>query len=133
MKYVIALIVALVLNAGANLMMKAGMVKVQEGGGLLSNGLFAGVLTILTSPILLAGLISFALNAACYMFALQSPTLKISVAYPAMVGGGYVIIATVAYFWLGERLTVGQWVGVALVLSGVMTIALRTPTAVGAS
>lgn len=127
MKHVIALGLALVLNASANLLMKAGMIRVQADGGLLSRGLPAAVVTVLTSPILVIGLACFALNAAFYMFALQSPALKISIAYPVMVGGGYAIIAVVAYGWLGERMTPGQWVGVLLVLAGVITIALRTP------
>ena len=130
MKYLIALAVALLLNASANLMMKAGMIRVQDGGGLLAGGLPAAVRTVLTSPVLMVGLVCFALNAACYMFALQSQALKISLAYPVMVGGGYAIIATIAYFWLNERMTVGQWVGVVLILAGVLTIAVRTPTEV---
>ncbi len=129
MKYVIALVVALLLNASANLMMKDGMTRVAGEGGLLAHGLPAAVRTVLTSPVLVIGLVCFGLNAACYMFALQSPALKISLAYPVMVGGGYAIIAAVAYVWLGERLTAGQWIGVALVLAGVLTIALRTPAA----
>jgi len=126
MKYAISLGLALLLNAAANLMMKAGMTRVDRGGGLLREGLPAGVRTILTSPILLTGLICFALNAAFYMFALQSKAMKISIAYPVMVGGGYAIIATVAYLWLGERMSIGQWIGVVLVLAGVLVIALQT-------
>ena len=128
MKYVVVLLVALALNAGANLMMKAGMTRVAEGGGLLAQGPMGAVRAVLGSPILVIGLACFALNAACYMFALQSPTLKISLAYPLMVGGGYAIIATVAYLVLGERMGPGQWVGVALVLAGVVVIAVGTST-----
>lgn len=127
MKYVLALMMALLLNASANLMMKSGMTRVQEGGGLLEHGAAGAMRAVLTSPVLLAGLVCFALNAAFYMFALQSPTLKISLAYPVMVGGGYAIIAAVAYLVLGERMTPGQWVGVILVLAGVIVIAVKTP------
>ena len=129
MKYVLALCGALVLNAAANLMMKMGSAKVAHAGGFLSNGATGAVRTVLTTPVLLAGLICFGLNAFLYMFALQSKTLKISIAYPLMVGGGYAIIAITAAFWPGlrERLTIGQWAGVALVLAGVILIAIRTP------
>ena len=133
MKYVVALITALALNAAANLMMKAGMTRVEATGGLLQDGLPAAVRTVVLSPILMVGLICFALNACFYMFALQSPTLKISLAYPVMVGGGYAIIAVVAYLVLGERMTVGQWIGVVLVLAGVLVIAVRTPVVPAAS
>ncbi|MCP4251355.1 MAG: hypothetical protein GY778_30330 [bacterium] len=128
MKYVVALLLALTLNAGANLMMKAGMTRVAAGGGLLAQGPMGAVRAVLGSPILVIGLACFALNAACYMFALQSPTLKISLAYPVMVGGGYAIIAIVAYFVLGERMNSAQWLGVALVLAGVVVIAVGTST-----
>jgi small multidrug resistance pump len=134
MKYVLALGGALVLNAAANLMMKLGSAKVAQAGGFLRNGPAGALRTLGSSPILLAGLICFTLNALLYMFALQSRALKISLAYPVMVGGGFAIIATTAYFWpsLRERLTVGQWLGVALVLAGVLLIAFRTPVGAAA-
>lgn len=133
MKHVIALGMALVLNAAANLMMKAGMNRVQVGGGLLKDGPVAGILTILTSPILLIGLVCFGLNAFCYMFALQSKSLQISIAYPIMVGGGYAIIATTAYFLLNDRLNAWQVVGVVLILAGVMLVAINTAPASAAA
>lgn len=128
MKYVVALVVALVLNASANLLMKVGMKSVDESGGILQNGLLAAGKTVLTSVPLIVGLTCFALNAAFYMYALQSRALKISIAYPIMVGGGFALIATVAYFHptLAERLTWGQWLGVAFVMLGIVLIAAQT-------
>ncbi|MGD2109616.1 MAG: hypothetical protein PVI86_09510 [Phycisphaerae bacterium] len=131
MKYVVALTLALVLNATANLLMKGGMKSVAAAGGVLKDGLVAGVGTVLTSSTLMIGLICFALNAACYMYALQSKALKISIAYPIMVGGGYALIVVVARLHpaLLERLTWGQAVGVALVMLGIILIAVQTPNA----
>ena len=122
-----ALLVALLLNATANIMRKMGMSKVQADGGLLRSGAAGAIATIVTSPVLLFGLLCFALNALFYMFALQSKALKISVAYPIMVGGGFAVIAVTAYFHpaLRERLAWDQWLGVALVLVGIGLIALR--------
>lgn len=130
MKYIIALIVALVLNASANLLMKIGMKPLGEGGGVLKDGVLAGIKTVLTNTTLMIGLICFGLNAVCYMYALQSKSLKISIAYPIMVGGGFGLIALIARFHpaLAERLTWGQLVGVAMVLVGIMLIAILTPT-----
>lgn len=129
MKYVLSLTIALVLNATANLLMKGGMKSVAASGGVLKDGVTAGVLTVLTSSTLMVGLVCFALNAAFYMYALQSKALKISIAYPIMVGGGYALIAIVARFHpaLAERLTWGQALGVALVLIGIILIAAQTP------
>ncbi len=129
MKYVVALVGALVLNAVANLLMKVGAKSVAAGGGLMEHGAFGAARTVLTHPILLIGLICFACNAFLYMYALQSKTLQISIAYPIMVGGGFAIIAIAAHLApsLRERLTAGQWIGVALILAGVIAVAAATP------
>ena len=128
MKYVVALFVALMLNACANLLMKMGMKSVGASGGVLQNGIIAAGKTVLTTAPLIIGLTCFALNAAFYMYALQSRALKISIAYPIMVGGGYALIAAIAYLHpaLAERLTWGQWLGVALVMLGIVLIAAQT-------
>ncbi|MCB9850385.1 MAG: hypothetical protein H6817_06735 [Phycisphaerales bacterium] len=129
MKYIVALVGALVLNAVANLCMKMGMKGFEASGGLMAGGPVGAVKTVLTTPVLLGGLICFASNAFLYMFALQSKTLKISLAYPLMVGGGYAIIAVVAALApsLRERMSAGQWVGVFLILTGVIVVAVLTP------
>ena len=131
MKYVVALIVALVLNASANLLMKIGMKPVQEAGGILRDGLLPAARTVLTSTTLVVGLICFGVNAAFYMYALQSRALKISIAYPIMVGGGFVLIAVIARFHpaLAERLTWGQLLGIVLVLAGIVLIAANIDSA----
>ena len=128
MKYVAALIIALVLNAGANLLMKAGMKPVHEAGGVLRDGVVAGVKTVLTSGTLMLGLFCFAVNAAFYMYALQSRALKISIAYPIMVGGGFALIAVVARLHpaFSEMLTWGQKLGILLVFLGIVLIASQT-------
>lgn len=127
MKYVVALGVALVLNASANLLMKVGMKSVAAAGGILKDGVLPAFRTVTSSVPLIVGLTCFALNAAFYMYALQSKSLKISVAYPIMVGGGYALIAVIARFHpaLAERLSWGQTCGVALILAGVILIAAQ--------
>ncbi len=121
-----ALITAMILNAVANVLIKVGSSKAEAAGGLLAGGPIGAIKTVLTSPALLVGLTCFGLNAAFYMFALQSKDLKISLAYPIMVGGGYAIIASVGYLALKERLTPFQFVGVAMILIGVIIVASQT-------
>ncbi len=125
MKYLIALVIALVLNAIANLLMKAGIKPIYEAGGLLREGVVGGVKAVLTSGTLILGLFCFGVNAVFYMYALQSKALKISIAYPIMVGGGFALIAVVSRLHpaFSERLTRGQWLGVVLVLVGIVLIA----------
>jgi multidrug transporter EmrE-like cation transporter len=128
MRYVLALFVALVLNACANLLMKVGMKSVEASGGLFKDGVAPAFKTVLTSAPLLVGLTCFVLNAGFYMYALQSKSLKISLAYPIMVGGGFAFIAVIARLHpsLAERLTWGQFAGVGLVLAGVILIAAQS-------
>lgn len=127
MKHAAALTAALLFNAFANLLMKAGMRAVGESGGLLKAGPWSAVKTVASSAPLIFGLALFAMNAVFYMYALQSKSLKISIAYPIMVGGGFALIAVVARFHpsFAERLTWGQWLGVAFVLLGVVLIAAQ--------
>ena len=48
MKYVVALILALVLNATANFLMKLGMASVQQAGGILRDGVGGAVKSVLS-------------------------------------------------------------------------------------
>lgn len=128
MQYVLALTAAMLLNAAANLLMKIGMKSVAQAGGVLRDGLWAAIREVLTHVPLVIGLICFGLNAALYMYALQSKALKISVAYPIMVGGGYVVITLVARFHpaLRERLSSAQMFGAGLVMVGIVIIATQS-------
>ena len=123
-KHVIALVIALLLNASANLMIKFGMHAINlelAGAGVLSQGPIGALKLVLRHWILLLGLGCFAANVVFYAFALQK--LQISVAYPIMVTVGFAIIAVVAGWRLGESLSMIQWVGVGAILLGVTLVA----------
>jgi len=128
MQYVLALALALFLNATANLLMKVGMKAVADDGGMLRDGVLGAFRIVLSSLPLVIGLTCFVLNAGFYLYALQSKALKISVAYPMMVGGGFAMIAVVAYLHpaLKETLTLTQKIGIGLVLAGIVLIASQT-------
>jgi multidrug transporter EmrE-like cation transporter len=123
-KHAIALVVALLLNAAANLMIKFGMRDLDAslgGAGLFDGGLLGLAGLLLKHWILLLGLACFAANVVFYAFALQK--LPISVAYPIMATCGFAVIVTVAGLLLKERLSLSQWVGVAAILIGVVLVA----------
>ncbi len=123
-KYAIALVIALLLNAAANLMIKFGMRGVElefAGAGIMDGGFVGLVKLLLRHWIVLLGVGCFAANVVFYAFALQK--LPISTAYPIMVTGGFAIIVAVAGLILGERLSTPQWAGVAAILFGVYLVA----------
>ena len=127
MKYWIALALALVLNSAANLMMKFGVKRLGVPGVAVGPGGGAGLAALLTNWVLIAGLLCFATNVVFYLYALSG--IKISIAYPLMVGGGFAIIALVAWRFLGETLSPVQWIGIGLILVGVWLVAqIKTAT-----
>lgn len=110
----IALGIALICNAAANALLKAGAASVH---GPPSLELF---LRSASNPYLLSGAGLFALNLLCYIFALSK--LPLSLAYPAMVIGGLLIVTTVAVTIFGESLTYFQAGGLALIVFGVVLL-----------
>ena len=112
----IALGVALVLNATANVLLKMGSstVRGEPSFQLLQQAVL--------NPYLLGGVTLFALNILCYTFALSR--LPLSLAYPAMVIGGLVIVTTLAVLIFGEALTSMQAGGLVLIVLGVILLYL---------
>ena len=124
MKYALALVAALSLNATANLLIKFGMRGVDmelAGVGPMDAGPIGLVKLLLRHWEVLAGLACFVLNVGFYAFALQK--LPISVAYPIMVTTGFAIIVVIAGWKLNEKLTASQWIGVVTILIGVALVA----------
>ena len=122
MVHAIALAVALVLNATANLMIRAGAraiaAKWSEGSAVpLLAALKAGVV----NPWIVGGVVCFALNLAAYSYALTR--LPVSLAYPIMVSVGYAIIICGAVVWFSEKLSAWQIVGVGVIMVGVWLVA----------
>ncbi len=131
MRYFAALTAALVLNATANLLIKASAVQPAATGASAAGPLGTARALATNIPFLL-GLICFGLNLVAYQYALQK--LQISIAYPIMVTCGYVIIVVVAGARMGERLEAVQWAGVGLILVGVWLVSAYvkpTPTPTG--
>jgi multidrug transporter EmrE-like cation transporter len=114
------LIVALVLNAAANVLMKVGSKTARElppDATLLDKGFnFLNVAT-------LAGLVLFAANVLAYRKALDN--LNLSVAYPIMVSVGMVLVTLAAWGLpiLRERIGPAQIAGMVLIAAGVWLVA----------
>lgn len=115
------LVIALVFNALANILMKLANIRsIADHNGTLSERI-AGI--YLSWPFI-GGLFLFGLNLLCYTFALSK--MHLSVAYPIMVGSGFVIIGISSYFLFNERLTPFQIAGTFLILIGVTLLAYQS-------
>ena len=102
MPYVL-LVLALTINSAANVLLKSGTTT----GGL--------------KP-LIAGLFAFGVNVIFYALALRS--LPLSVAYPVMVAGSFMLVNGYSAIVFKEGITPAQTAGYGFILIGVMLVLL---------
>ena len=104
-----ALILAgVLLNAGAQLLLKAGATAEPLGPQLA------------LEPHILAGLGCYAVSVVVWVAALSR--VPVSVAYP-MLSIGYVVNAIAAWYLFGETLTAARIAGIGLIVVGVYLVA----------
>ncbi len=104
------LLLALVLNAAANILIKYGMAR----EGRTTDGSVS--LMQIVDPYVFLGMICFAANFVAYSLALKS--LRLSIAYPVMVSGGYALILLASFLLFREKLTLTQYGGLTMIVVG---------------
>ncbi|MEY3201459.1 MAG: hypothetical protein RIR70_1009 [Pseudomonadota bacterium] len=115
-----ALILAgVVLNAIAQLLLKAGTNQVGHFEFALENALPIG-LKLAFEPHIMGGMLCYAVSLVVWIMALSR--VPVSIAYP-MLSIGYILNAAIAHWWLGEALTLSRMAGIALIACGVMIVA----------
>ena len=118
------LIVALALNAVANVLMKVGakdQLPLAHGAGAAAK--VAAFLNLAT----VCGIVLFAVNVLFYRRALDG--ISLSVAYPIMVGGGLVLVTLAACLLprLAERIGFVQVLGMVLIALGAWLVTRPAP------
>jgi multidrug transporter EmrE-like cation transporter len=113
------LLFGVLLNAAAQLLLKAGMEKIGHFNFTLSNVLPIGT-QIALNPYVLLGLLCYVVSVAVWLLVLSR--LDVSLAYP-MVSIGYIINALAAYYLLGESLSWSRMIGIGVILFGVYLVA----------
>ena len=113
------LLTGVLLNAGAQLLLKAGVAPLGalsvEASTLLATGA-----RVLTQWPILAGLACYVLSVGVWLVALSR--VEVSLAYP-MLSLGYVVNAVAAYWLFGEALGPMRCAGIAIILVGVFVVA----------
>lgn len=109
------------LNALAQLLLKLGT---QVTGPIsLADGpaaLWRSGLALATQPGILGGLACYVVSVMLWVVALSR--LEVSMAYP-MVSIGYVVNALLAWWLLGEGISLQRWLGIAVIVFGVLLVA----------
>jgi multidrug transporter EmrE-like cation transporter len=113
------LLTGVLLNAGAQLLLKAG-----------TN--VTGVITLtrdnwLDTVVRMATQVPFVLGALCYVLSLfvwilGLSRVPVSVAYP-LLSVGYIINAIAAHYLFGEAVTMTRWLGIGFIVVGVWLVA----------
>jgi len=115
-----ALVMAgVLLNAAAQLLLKAGTNAVGRFDFTLANALPVG-LKFAAQPYMLAGLSCYAVSLVLWVMALSR--VPVSIAYP-MLSLGYILNAAAAHWWLGEPITLARAAGIGLIVLGVLIVA----------
>jgi len=78
------------------------------------------LIVLLLSPWLIAALFFYATNVV--LFAKSLDKLPVSAAYPVLAGLGFGLIAVFGKLIFDERLGLNQWIGMALVLAGIVLL-----------
>jgi multidrug transporter EmrE-like cation transporter len=113
------LLTGVLLNAGAQLLLKAGVTPLGPIG--LDRATLLPTLgrAVMQGPIL-AGLACYVLSVGVWLIALSR--VEVSLAYP-MLSLGYVVNAAAAWWLFGEALGPARCAGIALILLGVFVVA----------
>jgi len=126
---IILLIISIGLAVAGQLAMKAGMEKVVKVHGDLKMSDFKHPLTLIKwmfqdGPWAIAGIVMYAVSAVFWLIVLSR--VPLSVAYP-IVAVGYVVVVLYSKFVFKENVKPIAWVGLALIVAGVVITALGLP------
>lgn len=113
------LILGVLLNAAAQLLIKAGMTRIGEFDFHINNALPIGLQVVSNIPIIL-GLTAYVFSVALWMMVLSR--VDVSLAYP-MLSLGYVVNAIAAFYLFAEPLSALRVGGIFIILMGVFMVA----------
>ena len=113
------ILTGVLLNAAAQLMLKAGANRVGPIDVHVASIAAAARELAFSSPVI-GGLACYVVSVAVWIVALTR--VDVSVAYP-MLSVGYVVNAIAAWFLFGEQLTVTRLTGIAVIIGGVYLLA----------
>jgi len=113
------LMLGVLLNAAAQLLLKAGTNRVGEFAFTLDNVVPIGAKLIANPPII-AGLSCYVVSVVVWILGLSR--VPVSVAYP-MLSVGYIVNAFAAYMLFGESITAQKLVGIGFIMVGVFLVA----------
>ncbi len=115
----VLILTGVLLNAVAQLLLKAGVTRVGEFQFSLDNAVPIGIKLATQLPII-GGLACYGISVVVWIMALSR--VPVSVAYP-MLSIGYIVNAFAAYWLFGESLNAQKLIGIGVIVVGVYLVA----------
>ncbi|MHB1950532.1 MAG: DMT family transporter [Acidiferrobacteraceae bacterium] len=119
MAYFPLILLGVLLNAGAQLLLKEGMRRVGHFSFVWSNVLPVG-LRVAADPFVLAGLSCYVVSVVVWLLVLSR--VPVTFAYP-MLSIGYIVNALAARLLFGEALSTNRTAGILVIIAGVFLVA----------
>lgn len=113
------LFTGVLLNAAAQLFLKAGTLRVGEFAFSVDNIAPIGW-RLATQPFIVAGLSCYVISVVVWILGLSR--VPVSIAYP-MLSIGYIVSAVAAWYLFGESLTAQKMLGIGFIIIGVYLVA----------
>ena len=113
------LLTGVLLNAAAQLFLKAGTLRIGEFAFSMENIVPIGW-RLATQPFIVAGVGCYAISLIVWIMGLSR--VPVSIAYP-MLSIGYIISAVAAWYLFGESLTAQKLIGIGFIVIGVCLVA----------
>ena len=123
MKTKICLFIVVVANALGNVILRHGMQQVGSIASYRPLDLIFSSLRALANPFVLAGVSLLVVFFLAHMIVLSWADL--SYVLP-MTSTGYILVTVLGWWWLGEAVGPGRWVGTIVITAGVILVG-RTP------
>ncbi len=113
------ILLGVLLNAGAQLLLKAGMGQIGHFEFSVANVVPIGVKVVANLPII-SGLTLYVVSVGVWLLVLSR--VQVSYAYP-MLSIGYVVNAVAAYYVFGEPMSSIRVLGIFIIIAGVYLVA----------
>ena len=113
------LFTGVLLNAAAQLFLKAGTLRIGEFAFSAENIIPIGW-KLATQPFIVAGVGCYVISLVVWILGLSR--VPVSIAYP-MLSIGYIVSAIAAWYLFGESLTAQKMVGIGFIVIGVYLVA----------
>ena len=118
MNYLPLIMLGVLRNAGAQLLLKAGMRRIGYFEFAWANFVPIG-LQVGANPFVLAGLFAYVLSVAVWLLVLSR--VEVGFAYP-MLSVGYIVNAVAGYYLFQENLSLTRITGILIIIAGVYLV-----------